>query len=261
MKKTFGEKYEIIKKLKPMDDIFFEKLVEDAAVCQEILQTILGEPELKVVRVIPQNSIRNLQGRSVRLDTLCEREDNSFCNIEVQKSDDDDHVRRVRYQASCITANITETGVKFEKVPNLCMIYISRFDMFGAGKTMYHVGPYVNETGEIIENGLHEIYVNTQINDGSDVARLMECMEQGEINNAEFPNLSRRVRELKGEGGTENMCEELENYVNKRKKETALEIATRMLKNGKLTIEEIVDCVPLLSVYEVDALKQELALV
>ena len=57
------------------------------------------------------------------------------------------------------------------------------------------------------------------------------------------------------------MCEELENYVNKRKKETALEIATRMLKNGKLTIEEIVDCVPLLSVYEVDALKQELALV
>ena len=134
MKKTFDEKYEIIKKLKPMDDIFFEKLVEDAAVCQEILQTILGEPELKVVRVIPQNSIRNLQGRSVRLDTLCEREDNSFCNIEVQKSDDDDHVRRVRYQASCITANITETGVKFEKVPNLCMIYISRFDMFGAGR-------------------------------------------------------------------------------------------------------------------------------
>lgn len=37
-------------------------------VCQEMLRVILEEPDLVVEKVIPQNSIKNLQGRSVVLD-------------------------------------------------------------------------------------------------------------------------------------------------------------------------------------------------
>ena len=71
--RDFDEKRRIVEHLRPIDDAFFEKLMEDREVCEEILRVILEDPGLTIVEVIPQGSIRNLQGRSVRLDALCRR--------------------------------------------------------------------------------------------------------------------------------------------------------------------------------------------
>ena len=68
-----------------------------------MLRTILEEDELVVQDVITQNSEKNLYGRSVRLDALCTLGNGEKCNIEIQRSDNDDHLRRVRYNASSIT--------------------------------------------------------------------------------------------------------------------------------------------------------------
>ena len=57
-----------------------------------------------------------------------------------------------------MTANITEPGTRFEKVPDVIGIYISKFDMFKSGKTVYHIDRVIRETGEVQENGLQEIY-------------------------------------------------------------------------------------------------------
>ena len=59
------------KELNPIDDVFFVKMGESPEVCEEIISTVLQFP-IKVLRVIPQNTIQNLQGRSVRLDALAE---------------------------------------------------------------------------------------------------------------------------------------------------------------------------------------------
>ena len=97
-----------VKKLRLIDDVLFQKLAEDKLVVQEMLRIILEDPSLEVIAVTPQNSIQNLFGRSVRLDALCDLSGVGKCNIEVQKADNDDHLKRVRYHASCITANITD---------------------------------------------------------------------------------------------------------------------------------------------------------
>lgn len=191
------DKRKIITRLRPIDDMFMEKLFESKEVCEEVLRTILEMPDLKVVKVTPQNSIRNLQGRSVRLDALCKREDGSYCNIEVQKQNKENHIKRVRYNTSCITANITEPGEKFEKVPDVYMIYITNFDIFKGKKTVYHVDSIIRETGEMVENGLHEIYVNTKVDDGSTIAELMKCFKQTEVNHKKFPRLSERIKYFK----------------------------------------------------------------
>lgn len=60
-------------------------------------------------------------------------------NVEVQRSDDDNHQKRVRYNTACVTGNITEPGSKFENVPVVYVIYITRNDFFRKGKTIYHV--------------------------------------------------------------------------------------------------------------------------
>ena len=172
------------------------------------------------MEVIPQGSIRNLQGRSVRLDALCRRSGGSFCNVEMQKSDNEDHFRRVRYNASCITANISDSGIDFRNVPDVCIVYISTFDIMGAGRRIYHASTTVQETGRTLENGYHEIYVNTKVNDGSRIAELMQCFKQERVDNPLFPKLSYRISQFKdSEEGVEIMCTLIEEYAEKRAQE------------------------------------------
>ena len=117
----------IVQQLNIIDDTLFEKMAEDPEFCEEVISTIL-EQKVTVKKVTPQNSVKNLQGRSVVLDALCELENGEECNVEVQKANDDDHQKRVRYNTSCITANITEPGTKFKNVPDVIGIYISKFE-------------------------------------------------------------------------------------------------------------------------------------
>lgn len=59
-----------VSELRPIDDVFFEKLIEEDGVCEELLQVILEDPGLKVEEIIPQKDIKNLRGRGVRLDAV-----------------------------------------------------------------------------------------------------------------------------------------------------------------------------------------------
>lgn len=215
---------EIVEQLNIIDDTLFQKMAEDIGFCEETISTVLGEKVI-VKRVTPQNSIKNLQGRSVVLDALCTLENGEECNVEVQKADDDDHEKRVRYNTSCITANIAEPGIKFKEVPNVIGIYISKFDIYKAGKTLYHVDRVVRETGQVVDNGLQEIYVNTKIDDGSDVSELMRIYREKDAYNFEkFPRVSRRKKQFKqSEGEISEMCDLVENYANQRAKEAAEE--------------------------------------
>lgn len=124
-----NKKLEIIKKFKPINDIFFEVLADDTAFCQKILRVILEEDKLIVYDVKVQKDVRNLKGRSVRVDVLCTLGDGTLCNIEVQRANNDNHFKRIRYNAACITASKTEIGSRFENVPNVIIVYISEFDI------------------------------------------------------------------------------------------------------------------------------------
>lgn len=227
-----------VQHFKAIDDVFFEKLMEDTEVCQEMLRVILEDEKLIVKHVVPQNSIRNLQGRSVRLDAFCVLGNGRNCNIEVQKSDNDDHVRRARYNASCITANITETGQHFKDVPDVCIVFISAFDFFKGNKTIYHVDKRLRETGQTIEDGLTEIFVNTEVFDNSNIAELMQCMKQEYVDNQKFPALSKRVNYYKNDvKGVDVMCSIMDELINEAVNETAVtkdkEFALRLLKRGE----------------------------
>ena len=109
---------EIVLSLNIIDDTLFQKMAEDKGFCEELLSTVLEQPVI-VESIVPQSSIKNLQGRSVVLDALCVLQNGKRCNVEVQKANDENHEKRVRYNTSCITANITDPGTKFEKVPDV----------------------------------------------------------------------------------------------------------------------------------------------
>lgn len=137
------------RKLNPMDDLLFRKMSEDRAFCEEILRVILSDPGLAVLECTPQYDATNLQGRSAAFDARCILGSGKQVIIEVQRTDDDDHQKRVRYNSALLTTNITDPGKKFRNVPNVCAVFISRFDIFKGGLPLYHVDRVIREKGLI----------------------------------------------------------------------------------------------------------------
>ena len=212
---TKKERDEYLRGLNPIDDLMFRKMAEHKEFCEEILRVILGDYELVVTDNMQQFDIKNLQGRSVVLDAKCITGDGRYINIEVQKANDDNHLKRVRYNASVLTANVTETGKQFEFVPDICIIFISAFDLFKGNLPLYHVVKTVKETGQVIEDGLTEIYVNAAVDDGSKLAKLMKVFTKNDIyDEADFPVTSEiKARFKKDEGGTVKMDATLQKWM------------------------------------------------
>lgn len=199
------------KKLNPIDDLLFRKMAEDKEFCQEILRIILEDDKLIVLESIPQWTGTNLHGRSVILDAKCIRSNNIHVDIEVQKADDDDHQRRVRYNGAILTTNITDSGTKFRKVPDVCVVFISRFNIFNGNLPLYHVDRVVRETKKVVDNGFQEIYVNTEIKDDSEISELMEVFVDDNAYNNKFPKTSYMKHLYKEtERGVDIMCEIVE---------------------------------------------------
>ena len=131
--------------------------------------------------------------------------------MEIQKSDEDNHQKRVRYNGSILTTNITDTGTKFELIPDVCIVFISKFDIFKGNLPLYHVDRVVRETNKVVENGLSEIYVNATIDDGSNISELMKVFTKDDAYSELYPKTSEiKQRYKETEGGIQAMCEIME---------------------------------------------------
>ncbi len=253
---NFEKHKSIVQQMNIMDDDFFHKVAEDCSAMQEILSVLTKQKELCLLWSKPQVFLRNSGARSVRLDALCKSSEGKLYSIEMEKSNRDDHQKRVRYNSSNIDTLYTEKGVDFKDIPNLCMIYITKVDFFMDGCCIYHVDRTVKETGRKVDNGVQEIYVNARIDDGSEIAQLMQYMKDTRGEHPLFPKLSARVNYLKEEQeGVSEMCEAVERYAQERAKEAARENAVRLLQNG-VDFEVIAKCITQLTRKELEELRE-----
>lgn len=257
---SFNRRKSIVQQMNIMDDDFFHKVAEDCPAMEEILSVLLDKKNLHLLWSRPQVFLRNSGARSVRLDALCKTSDGQLYSLEMEKSNKDDHQKRVRYNSSNIDTLYTEKGVDFKDIPDLCMIYISKTDFFKDGECIYHVNRTIQETGRTVMNGLQEIYVNARVADGSPISQLMQYMKHTRGEHPLFPKLSARVKYLKEEQkGVEEMCEAVEQYARERAKETAKETARenalRFLQNG-VDFEIVVRSITQLTRKELEELRE-----
>lgn len=226
--------------LRLLDDDFMQKVFEDKACTELLLQIILKRADLKVLHVKGQQDIKNLQGRSIILDILAVDTDNKVYNIEIQRSDKGAAVKRARYNSSLIDSNVTEPGEKYENLCESYIIFITENDIMKEGLPIYHVDRTVIETGKLFGDEAHIIYVNSQIHDESALGKLMYdfyCTDAGKMN---YEILADRVRYFKeDEKGVATMSRVMEEMRNETERAKAIKDAKGMLESGKLTYEEI----------------------
>ena len=158
-----------------------------------------------------QYTVKNLQGRSVRLDILAVDETGKIYDIEVQRDDKGAGTKRARYNSNMLDANITEPGEEFEKLPETYVIFITENDVLGGNLPIYHIDRTIQESKELFQDESHIIYVNSQITDETELGKLMQdfrCTNAKDMNN---PVLAKRVSYFKeNQEGVAVMCKEME---------------------------------------------------
>ena len=202
---------ERLARLRLLDDDFMTKVFEDKECAEILLQIILDRKDLKVLRVQVQYTVKNLQGRSVRLDILAIDETGKIYDIEIQRDDKGAGTKRARYNSSMLDANITEPGEEFEKLPETYVIFITENDVLGGNLPIYHIDRTIQESKELFQDESHIIYVNSQITDETELGKLMQdfrCTNAKDMNN---PVLAKRVSYFKeNQEGVAVMCKEME---------------------------------------------------
>lgn len=159
-------------------------------------------------------------------------------------------------------------------MPDVYLIFLTKFDIFREKHTIYHMERVIKETGTVVENGTHEIYVNTAIDDGTEIAKRMQYFKKSAGVHQKFQKLSKRVQYFKeSQKGVTEMCELVEEYaknyaeeyakkyaeeeVKKAVSETEIKTALNMLKNGA-SVELVVKSLPSLSEQFVRELQTQL---
>ena len=237
-----------IQSLRLLDDDFMNKVFEDKACAEFLLQIILERTDLTVQKVHSQHNLKNLQGRSVRLDILATDEAGRVYNIEVQRSDKGAGAKRARYNSSLIDANITEPGDNYENLNETYVIFITEHDVLKAGQPIYHIDRMIQETSASFGDGSHILYVNAQIKDNTALGQLMHDFACTKAEEMHYQILAKRVRyfkeEQEGVATMSRIFEEIkreaaQEAARKTAREKSIQVARRMLMMGKYSYEEI----------------------
>ena len=238
-----------------LDDDFMSKVFEDKNCVEFLLQIILKRDDLKVTSVSSQYVIKNLQGRSVRLDILAVDRQNQVYNIEIQRDDKGAGVKRARYNSSILDANLTQPGDQYENLNETYVIFITENDALKRKLPIYHIDRVIRETGEVFEDESHIIYVNSKIQDDTALGKLMHDFSCKKAENMYYKVLADRVHYFKeDEEGVAIMCRAMEEMRNEAVRKRNIEIAMDMLdlkktiasltyenisKTSKLTVDEV----------------------
>ena len=216
-----------------LSNIFMSVALKDIPACQHVIRIITGIPDLIVREVRSQYRISKITAHDSILDILAEDGQGRLVNLEIQRKDTIDHARRTRFYAAMIDSECLEKGKGYHEMPDVHIIYISETDLRKAGKTVYNVEKKFKGTDLPYNDGVYITYVNAEIDDGSNIAKLMDYFKTANPKDMSQGDLSERIHFLKcEEGGYQEMCEISEKIYNEGKLETTKEIAFNMKEKG-----------------------------
>ena len=235
--RKYQEMLQRIRGFRLLDDDFMTKCFEENIEATElVLRIVLNKPDIKVVKVQTQYSMKNIKGRSLRLDIYATDSEDKKYNIEIQRADKGAGAKRARYNSSLIDSNILPAGFEVENLAETFVIFITENDVIGKNKPIYHIDRYIKETEEYFNDGSHIIYVNASYKDDTELGKLMHDFSVVEPEDMNFKVLANATGYYKKDKeGIQAMCKAMEDMITDDRKEAAI----RMLESGKLTNEDI----------------------
>ena len=164
-----------------------------------------------MIEQVLQKDYKNLQGRSAVLDCIVKDTDDRQMNVEIQQENEGASPKRARYHSGLMDMNTLNPGQDFNALPESYVIFITRDDVLGYGLQIYHISRKIEEVSKDFKDEAHIIYVNSKIQDDTELGRLMHDLHCKNASDMYSKILANRVRELKErKKGVDIMCNEIE---------------------------------------------------
>ena len=228
--------YDQIQRFRLIDDTFMSVVFQDVGCTQFLVRTILQDDDLTVTKVETQNSLKNLRGRSVRLDITAHDAAGKIYNIEVQRKDAGALPKRARYNSAMLDANVTKPGDELENLPETYVIFITENDYFQKKLPLYHVDRTIRELSEQFQDEAHIIYVNGQYRGNDPIGSVMHdffCADPKDMNNQILADEVAKYKDT--DKGVSSMCRIMEELTNESLKEGLAKGRAEGRAEGRLT--------------------------
>ena len=259
---THQQDLERLKSLRYMDDDFMTVCLADNFEGVElILRIVLGREDIKIKSVRTQEPLKNLQGRSAILDVHAVDSTDKEFDVEIQRKDAGAGAKRARHNSSLLDAHILKSGDDTENIPDSYVIFITENDVMKGNQPIYPVERYVTigENKVLFGDGSHIIYVNGKYRGNDEIGKLMHDFSCTNPDDMNYEVLAKKAKYFKqNEKGVATMCKIMEDMRNEAAREATKENARRLLKLGKIKIDEVSDCFPELLDSDVKELEAEI---
>lgn len=230
--KSCEERVAEARKFNLLSNVFMSVALNDPLACQHVIRILTGIKDLKVKEIRTQYRISQITSHDAILDVLAEDREGNLINLEIQRKDTVDHARRTRFYGSMIDSTYLEKGREYNEMPEVHIIYISETDLWRAGRTSYPVKKHFAGTDVTYDDGIHVLYVNAAVDDGTDTAKMMKYFKKADPEDMSQGDLSRRIHFLKREeGGFEVMCQITEKFLQEGRQEGRQEQARETVLN------------------------------
>lgn len=144
------------------DDYIFCTVMQDEALCKELLSMVLKNKIGTIVKVCRQKSIATqIASKGVRLDLMIEDDTGKLYDVEMQTTDQKNLAKRMRYYQCAIDNGSLSKGGDYNDLPETFIIFFCIFDYLDKGRPIYTVKPTCAETQEEFEDGTVKIIVNS----------------------------------------------------------------------------------------------------
>ncbi|MCM1083097.1 MAG: Rpn family recombination-promoting nuclease/putative transposase [Clostridium sp.] len=230
--------------LKFKDDFIFGVIMRNPKYCKPFLETILGIKISDIKYPKTQETIDiTANAKSVRLDVYVEDEERIVYNIEMQVSVNKNLPKRSRYYQGMIDLNILEKGGEYKNLKRSYVIFICTFDLFGKGRHIYTFeNRCIQDYGIAFGDETTKIILNTKgtMDDVSpEMKRLLDYIDGQEASDKFTRKLDKAVRAVRNNEKWRLDYMTLEMRYKELYDEALEQTAIRMLKAGKLSVEEI----------------------
>lgn len=255
---------EKVKSLRLIDDELMTLIFSgDKKATEFLIRILLNRNDLRVKKSMTQVQKNNLFGRSVKLDIVAEDIFKQEYNIEIQREKSGAGGKRIRYHQAMLDSHTLKKGKTFEQLPTLYIIFILEHDIFKQGKPIYTVNKTLDvkdEDGDylLFDDACNIMYVNGDYRGDNALGKLMHDFSTPNADEMYYNELARKVRFHKqDEKGVQMASQIVEEYGDERAAEAlqkgiaqgiqqgiqqhAIEAAIKLLKNQKLSPEEIAD--------------------
>lgn len=237
---------EIVDNLRLIDDALMTVVLQKTECAELVLRIIMNKNDLKVTSCKSQYNVKNLRGRSARLDVYATDSTGKIYNIEVQRSEREDLAKRSRYYSSLIDADNLVPTENYSEIPDTYVIFITETDFYGEGEALYEIERTIKgKNNTLFNDGSHIVFVNSQVQNDTALGKLMKdfyCVKPEDMN---YDILAEEAKNHKYERGRKRVCKSIEDFAKELaeegKEETSIKIAVKLLSKGNYSLEDIAE--------------------